>query len=65
MEPGCCMRCGKSLTFNDVGAYKKFVNRGSKVFLCKDCLAEKLGVTVADIDRKIEQFKMQGCTLFV
>lgn len=59
------MQCGKQLTFNEVGAYKKFVNRGSTSFLCKACLAERLGVTVEDIDRKIEQFKLQGCTLFV
>ena len=50
---------------NEAGAYKKFVNRGSTQFLCKVCLAEKLGVAVEDIDRKIEEFKMQGCTLFV
>ncbi len=60
-----CVQCGKSLTFNEIGAHKKFINRGSKEFLCKQCLAAKLGVTVEDIDRKIEQFKMQGCTLFV
>ena len=60
-----CMQCGKALTYNEVGAYKKFVNRGSTQFLCKTCLAEKLDVTVEDIDRKIGQFKLQGCTLFV
>lgn len=55
----------KALTFNEVGAYRKFVNRGSESFLCKTCLAAKLNLTVEDIDRKIEQFKAQGCTLFV
>lgn len=64
MKDGC-MQCGKALTYNEVGAYKKFVNRGSTQFLCKACLAGKLSVTVEDIDRKIEQFKAQGCTLFV
>ena len=60
-----CMRCGRQLTFNDIGAHKKFINRGSRQFLCKQCLAKKLDVTVEEIDRKIEQFKQQGCTLFV
>lgn len=60
-----CEECGKALTFNEVGACKKFVNRGSTRFLCKTCLAAKLDVTVEEIDRKIEQFKAQGCTLFV
>lgn len=60
-----CMQCGRELTYNDIGAHRKFINRGSREFLCKGCLARKLGVTVEDIDRKIEEFKAQGCTLFV
>ncbi len=60
-----CMICGKPLSYNEIGAHKKFINRGSKAFLCKACLAAKLGVTTEEIDRKIEQFKAQGCTLFV
>lgn len=60
-----CMQCGRELTYNDIGAHRKFINRGSREFLCKGCLARKLGVAVEDIDRKIEEFKAQGCTLFV
>lgn len=30
-----------------------------------DCLAEYLGVTVEDLMDKIEEFKEQGCKLFV
>lgn len=32
---------------------------------CKQCLSKHLGVTPELIDEKIEQFKRQGCTLFV
>ena len=60
-----CCQCQKKLTFNEIGAHKKFINRGSREFLCKPCLAARLEITVEDIDRKIEQFKLQGCTLFV
>ncbi len=60
-----CIRCGKTLTYNEIGAHKKFVNRGSREFLCKMCLADKFDVAPEDIDRKIEQFKRQGCTLFI
>ena len=59
------MECGKPPTLNEVGGYKKFVNRGSTSFLCKTCLSAKLGMTVERIDEKIEQFRAQGCTLFV
>ena len=60
-----CMQCGRQLTYNEIGAHKNFINRGSKEFLCKKCLAEKLDVKEEEIDRKIEEFKLQGCTLFV
>lgn len=60
-----CMECGRQLSFNEIGAHKKFVNRSSREFLCIDCLAKKLDVTPEDINRKIEEFKLQGCTLFV
>lgn len=60
-----CMRCGRPLSQNEIGAHRKFINRGSREFLCKKCLAAKLDVTEEDIDRKIEEFKLQGCTLFV
>lgn len=60
-----CIQCGKKLTYNEIGAHKKFINRGSKEFLCRSCLAAKLDVSPERIDEKIEEFKAQGCTLFV
>lgn len=60
-----CIQCGKALTYNEIGAHKKFINRGSTEFLCRTCLAGKLNVPAELIDEKIEQFKLQGCTLFV
>lgn len=60
-----CMNCGKELTYNEIGAHKKFINRGSTQFLCLNCLAKKLDVAPIVIEHKIEEFKKQGCTLFV
>lgn len=60
-----CIRCGKQLNNIDIGAYKKFINRGSTEFMCKGCLANELNVTEELIDKKIEHFKKQGCTLFL
>lgn len=51
-----CMQCGKELTHNEIGAHRKFINRGAEQFFCKQCLAEHLGVTPELIDEKIEQF---------
>ena len=60
-----CMQCERPLDCNDIGAYKKFINRGAREFMCKSCLAAKLNISEDAIDRKIEQFKRQGCVLFV
>jgi hypothetical protein len=60
-----CMNCGRELSYNDIGAHKKFINRASKEFLCRSCLARELDVPPKLIDAKIEQFKQQGCTLFI
>lgn len=60
-----CMACGRELARLDESAYRKFVNRGAKQFLCKSCLAEKLGVEETLLDEKIEHFRKQGCSLFV
>ena len=56
-----CMQCGKELTHNEIGAHRKFINRGAEQFFCKQCLAKHLGVTPELIDEKIDQFKRLGC----
>ena len=60
-----CIRCGKELNSIDIGAHKKFINRGSTECMCKSCLAYELNVAEELIDKKIEHFKKQGCTLFL
>ena len=60
-----CIRCGKELNTIDIGAYKKFINRGSTEFMCKCRLADDLNVSEELIDKKIEYFKKQVCTLFL
>lgn len=59
-----CMRCGKELTRDEIGAYKKLIYRGSKEFLCLKCLASRLQVSEDLLREKIEQFRAQGCVLF-
>ena len=54
-----CIHCGKELRSIDIGATKKFINRGSTEFMCKGCLAKDLKVSEELIDRKIEFFKNQ------
>mgnify|MGYP003623578330 CR=1 FL=1 len=60
-----CTKCRQELTYNEIGASKKFIMRDTRDFFCKACLANRFSISVADIDRKIIQFKEQGCTLFL
>jgi len=60
-----CIRCGAVLKPDDIGLHRKLVNRGAQEFLCMGCLALKFKVERAELERSIEQFKKQGCTLFV
>ena len=59
-----CMKCGKPLEYDEVAIYKRLISRAAEEFECKACLAATLGVTVEDIDRKIDFFRRHGCTLF-
>ncbi len=61
---GKCVNCGSALTMNEVGLYKKMINRMAEEFLCKECLANELNCSTEYLDKKIEQFKAQGCLLF-
>lgn len=60
-----CTSCGRKLSYNDIGATKKFINRASTEFLCIPCLCEQLHIPKERMLQKIEHFKRQGCTLFI
>lgn len=59
-----CKNCGKVLTPNEIGLTKKLINRGSTEFYCMDCLAEIFKCDKSLLEKKIEQFRKQGCVLF-
>jgi hypothetical protein len=59
-----CLFCGRTLTRNEIGLNKKLLGRNVKHFYCIDCLAEYLEVSADELKARIEDFKMQGCTLF-
>lgn len=60
-----CVSCGKSsLTRDEIGICQKLLGEEIEQFYCLDCLADYLGVSVEDIQNKIEEFKAEGCKLF-
>lgn len=65
MNRKVCISCGKApLSKNEIGINKKLIGDKTEVYYCLDCLAEYLGVTVQDINDKIEEFKADGCKMF-
>ncbi len=65
MKKLACASCGKALfEKNEIGINKKLLGEKTMAYYCMDCLADYLGVTVQNIEDKIEEFKEQGCKLF-
>jgi hypothetical protein len=58
--------CGKEgLTHNEIGLNKKMLSRNIEKFLCIQCLADYLELTPEELEDYIEEFKADGCGLFV
>lgn len=61
-----CVICGKEhLEKDTIGINKKMLGENIVNFYCMDCLAEYLGCTVQELLDKIEEFKEEGCKLFM
>ena len=62
--PDRCKKCGVKLSMDEIGLHKKMVSRMAEEFFCKDCLANHFKCSVEYLNKKITQFKAQGCLLF-
>lgn len=60
-----CYECGIILAKDEVALTKKLLGRKVEVFFCINCLAEFLECSPIDLQDKIQEFKEQGCTLFL
>ena len=61
-----CVICGKQdLNKDTVGINKKLLGTEIENFYCMDCLADYLECTVDELLDKIEEFKAEGCKLFL
>ncbi len=60
-----CTECGKGLSKDETALSQKMLGRDITEFYCIDCLAEYLECDRDDLEVKIEEFKEQGCTLFL
>lgn len=60
-----CKICGASLSCDEIGIYKKMINRGAVECMCIKCLSREIGVPESALRERIEHFRRMGCTLFV
>lgn len=60
-----CTNCNKNLTKDEIALSKKLLGKNTKQYLCLDCLSDYLNTDTDILIEKIEQFKEEGCTLFV
>lgn len=60
-----CCDCGKELKKDEVALTKKLIDYDAEEYYCMDCMADYIGCTVQDLKEKIQEFKEQGCTLFL
>lgn len=60
-----CCECRKALKKDEVALSKKLIDIDTENFYCLDCMAEYFGCEVKDLEIKIQEFKEQGCTLFL
>lgn len=60
-----CIECNKKLKKDEVALSKKLIDINTDEFYCIDCFAEYLECEKSDLEIKIQEFKEEGCTLFL
>lgn len=60
-----CFKCNVELAKDDTALCKKMLGKKIKQFFCREHLAEVLDTDVDSLTEKVEQFKEEGCTLFL
>ena len=59
-----CIKCGKTISKDEIALHKKIVNRGATEHMCINCCEEYFSVTVELLEEKIVQYRKMGCRLF-
>ncbi len=60
----CCL-CEEVLDKDSVGLNKKLLDPKITRFMCIKCLSSHFDVPTEELYEKIDEFKSQGCTLFL
>lgn len=60
-----CYLCESMLNKDAVGINKKLLDPKITQFMCIKCLSSHLDISIEELYEKIDEFKRQGCTLFL
>ena len=60
-----CCECGKEVKKDEIALNRKLIDNETTEFYCLNCFASYLGCSVEDLQIKIQEFKEQGCALFL
>ncbi len=60
-----CYECDKAVKKDEKALSMKLLGTDTEDFYCIDCLAQYLECSVEDLKIKIQEFKEEGCTLFL
>ena len=60
-----CCDCKQPLNKDEIALTRKLIDDAPEEYYCLPCMAEFLGCSEDDLKIKIEEFKEQGCTLFL
>ena len=60
-----CCECDRKLVKDEVALSQKLLGTEIDEFYCIDCLSKYLECSKEDLEIKIQEFKEQGCTLFL
>jgi hypothetical protein len=65
MKKNSCVDCSKHLSKLEVALSQKMLGRDLAEFYCITCLAAFLECDREELEIKIQEFKEQGCNLFL
>lgn len=65
MRKKICVECDNKLKKDEVAISQKMLGDEITEFYCINCLADYLECERNDLEIKIEEFREQGCTLFL
>ena len=60
-----CSDCSQMLKKDEIALSKKLFGKDITTLYCLNCIAGIIDCEVSDLKDKIQEFKEQGCTLFL